>query len=605
MKIEKFRIRNYKSIQDSGDCYLDDKITILAGKNEAGKTVILEALEDFDVDKQIREEAIPLWDERRRPRISVFVKLDKKEFQKIKEKFEKEAQKIKEKFEIEMTEENMIFGITKEYPNTYILEEESLLKIKRNLRDAGELKEEIARIIDQINEKGGESPLHKGLLENPEELHSVVEGYLPQFTANLEKNELKSMEKTYNELMNYTRKLNSLHIFRRLFTEFVEHNYLPNFIFFKTFEDILPSQMDIAQAKENSLVKDLGLISDLDFDVIKPTTDPMKRKMHEERVNIKFSEEYKLFWTQDHSKLYISWDSNNIYFWIREGNRYYKPEIRSKGRQWHLAFYIKATARSMEDKWNLFLIDEPGLFLHAKAQRDILEKLERCSEKVQIIYTTHSPYSIPSSRLDRVRLVVKEEELTRIEKVTARADKETLTPILTAIGEDLSVGIKVERKNSIVVEGFSDYLYLNAFKKLLGVSEELNIVPATGGNTPVYVGSILFGWGLDPIFVLDNDKQGREVMRKLQERLSIDQERIILSPEKEEGRIESMFSAADFEKFMKPQGEELGKVLQALQFSQRVMKDEIGLADLTEDTKNKFARLFERIVKCCSTGEAS
>ena len=36
-----FRIKDYKSIKDSGLCYLDRKITILAGKNEAGKTSIL------------------------------------------------------------------------------------------------------------------------------------------------------------------------------------------------------------------------------------------------------------------------------------------------------------------------------------------------------------------------------------------------------------------------------------------------------------------------------------------------------------------------------------------------------------------------------------
>ncbi|MFQ6087523.1 MAG: hypothetical protein ACE5K0_01295 [Candidatus Methanofastidiosia archaeon] len=40
MKIIKFRIKNYKSIKDSEDCYLYDKITILAGKNETGKTVM-------------------------------------------------------------------------------------------------------------------------------------------------------------------------------------------------------------------------------------------------------------------------------------------------------------------------------------------------------------------------------------------------------------------------------------------------------------------------------------------------------------------------------------------------------------------------------------
>ena len=72
MEIKSFRIRNYRSIKDSGVCHLSgDDITILAGKNESGKTAILEALEDFAAKKQIRDEAIPLDDPESKPEISI------------------------------------------------------------------------------------------------------------------------------------------------------------------------------------------------------------------------------------------------------------------------------------------------------------------------------------------------------------------------------------------------------------------------------------------------------------------------------------------------------------------------------------------------------
>ena len=61
------------------------------------------------------------------------------------------------------------------------------------------------------------------------------------------------------------------------------------------------------------------------------------------------------------------------------------PEQRSKGKQWHLAFYIRITARSKEGKNNILLIDEPGLFLHAQAQEDIINKLEDASQTMGII----------------------------------------------------------------------------------------------------------------------------------------------------------------------------------------------------------------------------
>ena len=48
MKLRAFRIRNYRSIVDTGWCFLAfDNITSLIGQNESGKTSVLEALKCF------------------------------------------------------------------------------------------------------------------------------------------------------------------------------------------------------------------------------------------------------------------------------------------------------------------------------------------------------------------------------------------------------------------------------------------------------------------------------------------------------------------------------------------------------------------------------
>ena len=54
MRLQSFRVANYKSIEGSGACYLSDRITILAGKNEAGKSSLLEALCDFNGERPMR-----------------------------------------------------------------------------------------------------------------------------------------------------------------------------------------------------------------------------------------------------------------------------------------------------------------------------------------------------------------------------------------------------------------------------------------------------------------------------------------------------------------------------------------------------------------------
>ena len=44
MKLREFRVREFRSIWDSGPVVVDDQVTCLVGKNEAGKTALLTAL---------------------------------------------------------------------------------------------------------------------------------------------------------------------------------------------------------------------------------------------------------------------------------------------------------------------------------------------------------------------------------------------------------------------------------------------------------------------------------------------------------------------------------------------------------------------------------
>src|SRR5579885_3660623 len=44
MKLTEFRVREFKSVWDSGPIKVDEQVTCLVGKNEAGKTALLTAL---------------------------------------------------------------------------------------------------------------------------------------------------------------------------------------------------------------------------------------------------------------------------------------------------------------------------------------------------------------------------------------------------------------------------------------------------------------------------------------------------------------------------------------------------------------------------------
>lgn len=88
---------------------------------------------------------------------------------------------------------------------------------------------------------------------------------------------------------------------------------------------------------------------------------------------------------------------------------------RSKGFNWFFSFLVwfKKIQEDNISKY-ILLLDEPGLNLHASAQSDMLRFLEDLSENYQIIYTTHSPFSIPTDKLERVRTVLETEKGSRI-----------------------------------------------------------------------------------------------------------------------------------------------------------------------------------------------
>jgi hypothetical protein len=313
---------------------------------------------------------------------------------------------------------------------------------------------------------------------------------------------------------------------------------------------VFPNKIPFAELETNEWIKDLSVIGDLDVKTIMDSADRDKHK-HKKDVNITLNKDYEKFWTQDASNLSVDWDSQFLYFWIEEDDYPYEPHLRSKGRQWHLAFYIKVSARAKENVWNIILIDEPGLFLHAKAQENILSKLEESAKEVQLIFSTHSPYLLEADKLNRIRLVHRTKKYgTRIEnKVHALADKETLTPILTAIGLELNAGIaNFDKINNTVVEGPSDIYYLNAFKKILNIDSVNFIFGGGAGNMP-FVGTILHGWGAKVIYLFDNDQGKKDGEKNLKDNWMVVKE-LILSVLNTPGSIEDIFSPTNFKEFV-------------------------------------------------------
>ena len=80
MKLKSFNIRNYKSIQDTGDVQLcRGRIATLAGQNESGKSSILEAVRDFE-EHDFSEDSIPFGSEQSTQEITCVFELEKTDY---------------------------------------------------------------------------------------------------------------------------------------------------------------------------------------------------------------------------------------------------------------------------------------------------------------------------------------------------------------------------------------------------------------------------------------------------------------------------------------------------------------------------------------------
>ena len=66
----------------------------------------------------------------------------------------------------------------------------------------------------------------------------------------------------------------------------------------------------------------------------------------------------------------------------------------SAGRRWYFTYYFM---KNTLENGDLFIIDEPAAMLHPVAQKEVLKELLQLeSQGIKVIYSTHSPYLIPS-----------------------------------------------------------------------------------------------------------------------------------------------------------------------------------------------------------------
>ncbi|MCD8198316.1 MAG: ATP-binding protein [Lachnospiraceae bacterium] len=196
-------------------------------------------------------------------------------------------------------------------------------------------------------------------------------------------------------------------------------------------------------------------------------TENLREKI-QERIDNKINAPFHDFYSVEPVNLRIRFGINILSFYVKadHGSIMTLGE-RSEGLRWYLNLFIDVMARNITSRQVIYLFDEPGISLHVKAQRELLTLFDDLAEKGnQIIYTTHSPFmlNVKQERLKQIRAVVKDEsENTRIytsvfdPQISPVYQKDTLAPIWSALGADMQGILSPDRILHKTGDGLSDY----------------------------------------------------------------------------------------------------------------------------------------------------
>jgi Predicted ATP-dependent endonuclease of the OLD family len=453
--------------------------------------------------------------------------------------------------------------------------------------------------------------------------HVAFSGYI------IEGNTEEEAENKVNEIIqSYKSQFNNAYLGKKYF------EYCPVFELFEDFGSLLPNRIDmedIISGNENvegyKAARNFLSLAHLDYSFFQqPSSRILKQKI--ENLNKTLTHNFHDFWQQSigrNNKIHIQFELDHynasyvgkagkpyLEFWIKdEGERLY-PKQRSRGVRWFLSFYMELKASAnITDKHIVLLVDEPGVSLHARAQEDVLKVFEDIKDKIQVIYTTHSPHLVEINKLYRV-LAVQRDDLDSMRSTSrildplqlSSASPDTLTPLQSILGNPMgSEGFSSKRFNLIVNDTGSFYM-LNAIILLMRFKGKISVIPSTHVSSIPLLCNIMMGWGMDfAVLLFDNDDemQMAELLKNSVFKTDVNNRELIIRIPGTFLNSEDLLSTLDFKNHLLESREgitvpnsvyikekELPRNFILSRFLLNVKEDKIKASDFDEETLENF-----------------
>ncbi len=553
MRLRKFRVRAYRCIHDSGEITVGD-LAAFVGRNESGKTTILQALTMLNRDEKVSE--LDLCDE-------MFEDL-KEEIRLAEGEFElnsNEINIIKEKFpnlpeikKIKLFRTNKKPEVQYEFENIKISE-----KSDGGLNSWENLSKRVLDFLDTIPNHLRIQVNTKFFDESPPKNQADFDTGLAEFSnqfhvlAMQDPKVIEEWEKIYSSPENQFSSLLSGGSEKTALENFISSQLHPRFVYFSDYKKIYgninlneyireekgergESIEYIEEFDKAETVRNLFYLAELNINELEEVKDSPSRciKLLNTASN-RLTKKLNPAWKGDPIHVDLRYNPGNIMSVVisdvhKDGTVTNTGLLnrRAEGFKWTFSFIVNFAAETQraELKEAILLLDEPARNLHPTQQMGISDLLKNLAGSNQVLYATHSPFMIFDYTPGNLLVVEldKRKHLSRIFYDYWNAEDKTLIPILYGLSRGLVESI-VDREigtNSrpvIIVETMSDSMYLNAFDKFLqdpNISmNPLNVVAAFNKNAVLPLAIFYRNHGYNTFILLDHTDESKQISSQL------------------------------------------------------------------------------------------
>lgn len=620
--MQKFRVQNYKKIQDSGWIKCGD-ITTFVGKNESGKSALFRGLSKINPSDKVEYE----WGEFPRSRYASEFKQNDWPVSSVEFQLDGNDKAELTKISQVLSEATRVI-VTRHYSNKHTMEFD--LKINTSsftVKSCLDFLNNWKRKIDDI-------PATDTGVEELDQVRSEADSVLTPLIQQLGSQDLSaivgvSMLRQISDALAATL---GKELIRKSHNEMIKNGiyqtiqktvaidkakdwvlkYMPQYIYFDRY-DVIDSSIHIRtfidkinNDPNNTRLRttkclfqhvglDINEVRDLD-PVSDDDTEDSQEKARQRQVLMSsasnaMTSQFKNWWEQRRHAFRYSVDGQFFRVWVSDDLDPSEIELeqRSAGLQYFFSFYLVFLVEaSSAYKNSILLLDEPGLHYHGTAQKKTVEFLQKISQENQLLYSTHSPFMIDGDRLQDVRVVHENDSgHTLVSTDIWPKDPDSLFPLQAGLGYTLAQTLFYSKYN-LIVEGITDYLILKtmsehlAKKNMTALDPDVSIVPSGGVKNIMPLAAILIGNDLKLAILMDGDDTGINKERQLKKDIMVDCLLVNTFTNKKYAEIEDLF---DEDLYISAVNEAYPD--KTIQFSD----DENSIMCITKRLSQMFARL--------------